>query len=287
MRNHPALAAWLPTARQVDIVELLTVSKPYGSVCRYASSTASLVDGGHTYLGSAVAGGLLWQRSKLVFKAGVELSDCKVTFSRRDGDTINALPVASAIRGRIWDDATFTVLRAYFDAAGTLQGVLPRYQGQLAPVRLKDGDIEITAKPPSQTFNRAVPPVYQSACLNTVYDVGCGLDPAAWQVTGATLATSTAVLVLTGRGEAADYFAGGSIDFVGGALAGLSRTVRTIAAGVAITFFDALPAAPATGQGYVMVPGCNRSLGAAGCSRYANQLRYRGAPYIPLPETAF
>lgn len=286
MRQHIALAAWLPTARQVDIVELLTVTKPSGAVWRYASSVDNVVDGATTWLGSGSAGGLLWRRSSLTFKAGIELSDCTLIISARAGDAINALPVAAALRARAWDDASIMVSRAYFDAAGTLRGILPRYQGQLAPMRLRNGDIELTLKPPSQTLNRAVPPVYQAACHNTLFDGGCGVSRTAWTLAVNALAGSTAALVQTGRVEAAGYFAGGVLMFTAGALAGIARTVRTHATGGAVTFFEDFPQAPAVGDAFAITPGCDRSLGAGGCEKFSNRGRFRGTPFIPRPETA-
>jgi hypothetical protein len=290
MRTHPALSAWLPTARLVDLVELLTVSKPSGALWRYASSVDKVVDvsgGGSVYLGSGSAGGLLWRRSRLVFKAGIELSDCTLTFSPRAGDTINNMSVAAALRARAWDDATFLLSRAYFDSTGVLRGVLPRYQGQLAPMKLAGGDIEITLKPPSQTLNRAVPPVYQAACLNTLFDVGCGVSRAAWTFAGTVQAGSSAANISTGIFQAAGFFAGGVITFSGGVLAGLARTVRYYdAADGRMIFFEDFPQAPAVGDAFTLTPGCDRSLGAGGCTRFNNRLRFRGTPFIPLPETA-
>ena len=288
MRNHPALAAWLPTARQVDIVELLTVTKPSGAVWRYATSVDNVVDGALVYLGSASAGSLLWRRATLAFKAGIELSDCVITITIREGDTINALTPAAALRARAWDDATFLLSRAYFDAGGALRGVLPRYQGQLSPVVLRDGDIDITLKPPSQTLNRAVPPVYQAACHNALFDIGCGLSRAVWTSNGTAAAGSTGALVNTGLGVgfADGYFTAGVIAFTGGVLAGLSRTVRLYAQGGSASFFEAFPQAPAVGDAFTITPGCNRSLDSAGCAKFNNRLRFRGTPFIPKPETA-
>jgi len=285
MRVHPALAAWLPTARQIEIVELLTVTKPSGSVWRYATSVDNVVDGSTVYLGSASAGGLLWSRSTLTFKAGIDLSDCKVTIQARSTDVINALTPAAAMRARIWDDATFLVSRAYFDANGTLKGVLPRYQGQLAPVTMRDGNLEISLKPPSQTFNRAVPPVFQSACLNTLYDTGCGIARASWTVSATARAASTAALIMTGRTEPTAYFTGGVIEFTSGVLLGLARTVRAHAVDGSVSFFNPFPSAPAVGDSFTITPGCDRSLGSSGCAKYSNRLRFRGAPFIPKPET--
>lgn len=297
MRRHTELEAWLPTAVQVAIAELLTVTNSAGGAWRYATSVDDVTDGEETWLGSASDGGLLWRRSKLNFKAGIELGECTLIISARppatpDGaaDAISGVPVAAALRARVWDDAQFLLSRAYFDADGALRGVLPRYQGQMGKKKLLDGDVELTLKPPSVTFNRAVPPVYQAACHNTVYDAACGVNRAAFTVTGRVQPGSTAASVRTGRGEATDYFAGGMIAFTSGALDGLARTVRSHAGDGSVSFFQAFPAAPDTGDAFELTPGCDRSMGAGGCARFyssANVVkRFRGTPFIPQPEAA-
>lgn len=287
MRRHTALEAWLPTARQVVIAELLTVTSG-ATVWRYTNTVADVVDGADTYLGSASAGGLLWDRDRLTFAAGIELSTCTLTLHPRDGDTINALPVAQAIRAGAWDTATMLLSRAYFDDAGTLRGVLPRYSGQLGPVRMEGGDVQITLRPPSQVLNRQVPPVYQSSCLNTLYDAACGVNRASNTATGTVQASSSMTLIYTGLTGVADgYYTGGVITITSGALAGLSRTIKRYSAdGSSALLYAPLPTAPAAGVTFAVVPGCDRSLGAGGCARFDNRLRYRGQPYIPKAETA-
>lgn len=293
MRVHSTLAAWLPTTREIVLAELLTVTKPSGAVWRYASSVDNVTDGATVYLGSASTGGLIWTRAKLTFKDGIELCDCAITIHSRDTDMVNALTVAGALRARLWDDAKFLVSRAYFDAAGTLKGVLPRYQGQLATAVLHDGDVRLALKPPSQTFNRSVPPVYQASCLNTLFDAGCGVSKAANTQTGSILSItpSTTTTLYTSLTSASGWFSGGAMTFTSGPLTGVSRTIRSHAlvggaSGGVLTFFGDWPSVPATGNTFTITPGCDRSLGATGCAKFANTLRFRGTPFIPLPETA-
>ena len=288
MKTHALLAAWLPSARSVEVVELLTVMRPSGAVWRYASSIADVVSSSTTWLGSASAGGVLWRRSALTFKAGIELGDCTVIISARASDQINNLTVAAALRARVWDDATLLLSRAYFDASGTIRGVLPRYQGQLATMRMVDGNLEISLKPPSQTLNRAVPPVYQAACLNTLFDVGCGVSRAAFTGNATVQAGSTGALVQTTSYAApVGHLVGGVLSFTSGVLAGLTRTIRQQSSSpVALSFFEAFPQAPAAGDTFTLSPGCDRSLGAGGCAKFSNRLRFRGTPFIPLPEPA-
>ena len=287
MITHPALTPWLPTAREVTPVQLLRVAKPGGQVWRFADSTSALLDGATTWLGSASAGGLVWRRNRLQFKSGLELGECTVTVHQRIGDLLGALPVSAAIQGGLWDDATFLLLTAFLDTAQNLRGILPRYQGQRGAAKVVNGVVSLQLKPPSITLNRSVPPVYQSSCINTLFDHACGVSRAAFTVAGSVLAGSTAYVVQTGHSQATGHFASGVLTFTGGALVGLSRTVRSFAAG-AVTLFDPLPQVPAVGSTITLSAGCNRSRGADGCAKFGPgaELRYRGHPYIPLPETA-
>lgn len=280
MKNHPALAAWLPTARNIQICELMSVHAPDGSVWRYATGH-DVWDGANLWTSS-----LLWARSQLTFAAGIEVSSCTVTIEPRPGDVLGNLPVAAAIRAGIWDAADFTLARAYYDSVGNLRGTLPRFAGRLGPLNMKDGSLKLTLNSHASTLNRAVPPVYQASCLNTLFDVGCGLDRAAWEVTGNAGGGSTPKLIWTGRGEAPDWFTAGVIMFTGGALLGLRRTVREHGGSGDVLLFDAFPSAPAAGDPFRITPGCNRSLGAGGCAKFNNRPAFRGQPFIPAPETA-
>lgn len=280
MKNHPELAAWLPTARKVGIAEMLTITSPAGWIWRYATGRDVTV-GIATW--SALA--LLWERSRLTFSAGIEVSSCSVTIYPRRTDLLGGMPVASAIRNGAWDDATMLLSRAYFDEAGALRGVLPRFQGELAGYTMKDGALKLSLASSGSKLNRAVPPVYQASCLNTLFDYGCGLSRSAWEVTGVTGVGSTAQAVQSQRGEAPGWFTGGVLYFTGGVLEGLRRTVRQHLADGVLTFFEQLPAAPASGDSFRLSPGCDRTLGAGGCAKFNNRLMYRGHPFIPQPET--
>jgi uncharacterized phage protein (TIGR02218 family) len=287
MITHPTLSAWLPTARAIAPVQLLQVTRAIdGAVWRYCSSTQDLVDGATVYRGSAHPSGLVWQRSAITSKAGLELGEATVTIYARDTDYLGSLPIAQAIRAGAWDGATLLLSTAYLDEADALRGILPRYQGQRGTVKMVNGVVTVQLKPPSITFNRSVPPVYTAGCLNTLFDAACGVSRAAYTLAGTAQAGSTATACQTGRGEAANYFAGGVLTFTSGPLTGLSRTVRSHAAGGLCTPFDPWPTAPVAGNAYTLTPGCNRSLGAGGCDKFANRLRYRGYPFIPLPEAA-
>jgi uncharacterized phage protein (TIGR02218 family) len=131
--------------------------------------------------------------------------------------------------------------------------------------------------------------LWQPGCVNSLGDASCGVDLSAFAVTGAALAGSTASVVGADIANAVSgYFDQGKITFTGGALTGLSRSVKQCRFGApgAISLMAPFPSAPAAGDGFAIYPGCDKTLGANGCPKFANQARFRGFPFIPVPETA-
>jgi len=71
---------------------------------------------------------------------------------------------------------------------------------------------------------------------------------------------------------------------VTGPNAGISRTVKTHTSG-ALTVLQPWPFAVASGNTFTAYPGCDKA--QATCSgKFSNLVRFRGMPYIPIPETA-
>lgn len=114
---------------------------------------------------------------------------------------------------------------------------------------------------------------------------GCGVDLAAIDVGGTvTSITSDLVFVDSSRGEAADWFGWGTLQFTSGANAGLAPIkVRDFAAGT-FTLYDP-PYYPLTnGDAYIAIPGCRKRL--EDCrDKFANISRFGGFPWVPVGST--
>jgi len=84
------------------------------------------------------------------------------------------------------------------------------------------------------------------------------------------------------------YFTQGVITFTSGANIGLSRYVQnyqnTTGSGV-VTIIDALPQAPAPGDGFTILPGCDKSLSTC-LGKFNNLIHFGAQPFIPQPETS-
>ena len=77
---------------------------------------------------------------------------------------------------------------------------------------------------------------------------------------------------------------GGYIRFTGGALDGVRRTIKLHTTG-SLLLFSPLPSAPTVGASFSAYPGCDK-LQATCTTKFSNVINFRGAPYIPTPETA-
>jgi uncharacterized phage protein (TIGR02218 family) len=85
-------------------------------------------------------------------------------------------------------------------------------------------------------------------------------------------------------GSVASYFSQGTITFLTGANAGLTRTIK-VSSATALTLTLPLPHAPGTGDTFHAYPGCDKTL--ATCkSRFSNTVNNRSFPYVPVPQVA-
>ena len=80
------------------------------------------------------------------------------------------------------------------------------------------------------------------------------------------------------------WFTHGVIEFLDGGNAGLKRTIRMHESGALLLTLPLLEA-PQAGQRIMVYPGCDKRLETCQ-NRFNNFARFRGAPFIPVPETA-
>jgi hypothetical protein len=53
-----------------------------------------------------------------------------------------------------------------------------------------------------------------------------------------------------------------------------------------IALLAPFPNAAAAGDAFTIYPGCDKTLDANGCAKFANTARFKGYPYVPDPQTA-
>lgn len=79
------------------------------------------------------------------------------------------------------------------------------------------------------------------------------------------------------------YFSQGVITFTSGVNSGLSRVVIGYATGGTVTILVGLPVAPASGDHFTIVPGCDKQQSTCQ-NKFNNLINIRATPYVPQPE---
>jgi len=287
-----ALASLLDSRQPLEMTDLHTVTLAGGTVFRWSGHDVPLSDGTNTWiLGPGI------KRSRVRFAVGVDVDSMQITLTDNAETTIGGLPLLQFIRAGGLVGAQWQVDRA-FGAFGDSQprGALLWFAGRVAGVRRIDRyAADLTVKSDLQLLDVSVPrDVYQTGCLNTLYDASCGASRSAFLVTGsASGATNSArtTFAASGLAQAAGYFDLGVIVMTSGAASGQQRTVKLHTTG-SITVIRPWTASIAPGDTFSIWPGCNKSPSDAnGCPKFFStpnvKLHYRGHPYIPKPETVF
>jgi hypothetical protein len=180
-------------------------------------------------------------------------------------DTINGQPIIPFIKSRGFDGAVLKLERAFAPdwadmAINGALGTINRFGGKFTSVpEISGATAKLTASSWMILLNSMMPRnLYQTPCMHTVYDAGCGLNPASfvWDANVSGPAGATLTFTSTVGGMSVDNFALGRIVFVTGANAGLSATIRSNTA-TTITLVKPLPNPLAAGDFFHMYPGCD------------------------------
>lgn len=282
----PALVTFLNTARQALQFDLWTFTLASGTVYRWTDADVDIKIDTRTF-----TRGPIITRDKVKWTRGIEVGQLKATLSGPvvlvDGQP---LPAFSAAGG--FDAASVALERVYLNDAGVVQGALVWFTGVVADVLPSRMGCELVVKSPLTQLNQQTPRnLYQAGCLNDLYDSNCALNRAAHTVTGTISAVAAgnnpALTVTLATAVPARWAELGVLRFTTGANAGLGRTVQIqagVGTGLVLQFPRPYPFAVTVGDAFTLTAGCDKTVGTCQ-SKFSNLLRFRGQPYIPVPET--
>ena len=280
------LTSFLNSARQAIQFDLWTFTLDSGTVVRWTDADIDVTVDTRTFTRGAIL-----TRDRIKWVRGVEVDTCRVVLA---GPSVlvdgQALPVFAAAGGL--DAASAQLERVYLDSTGTVQGSLVWFVGVVADVYPGRMGCNVVLKSPLTQLSQQLPRnLYQAGCLNDLYDGNCGINRTSYTVTGTVSAVgsgSNPVLTVTlGGGGYARFYELGAFKFTSGANVGLARTVQAQPVGgtvMQMQFARPFPFAIAVGDTFSLVPGCDKT--ASTCAvKFNNLLRFRGQPYVPVPET--
>lgn len=285
----PALRALLASGQFVR-ADIWTITLNGGGVVRWTSHDADIIAGGNRFVSGPEI-----DRDSISEKTGVEVATMKVTLTGGDSDLINATPVISFIAAHGLDGASVKLERAYApdwstDAAGNpkpVTGTVIRFAGKVTSIdSVMGATAEFTVSSWLVLLNTNSPRNhYQVGCMRTLYDAGCGVNPASFSNVGTVGSGATTVGFGSGLTGAAGYYSQGRVLFLTGANAGISRTVKINDGSGNFSLIKPLPAAPAAGDTFRAYAGCD--LTRTTCkNKFNNLARHKATPFVPLPTTA-
>lgn len=263
----------IPNMEEGEIAELYTFTLANGTASYFTTFDVDLPYRGQVYR----AGLLNFDRGTIRCSVGVEVDDVTVSvYPAMDGD-LASLPLFCNNGG--FDGAWVKIERA------RQAYVVHLFEGMIADAVGDRTKCELTISAGTVLLNIDMPRnVYTPGCIYTVFDLGCGLSKDAFAVAAVVAEGSNRRTLLSGLTAATGYFDLGSVLFTSGVNNGATRTIRENSGGT-LTLSYPLFAEPETGDSFIAYPGCDGRLSTCE-SVFLNKARFRGYPFIPVPEAS-
>ena len=124
---------------------------------------------------------------------------------------------------------------------------------------------------------------YSTNCPYALYGADCKVSRDAWRETGIVSGLNGLTLfAVPAAGKTNNYYAGGYVTWENNTAGNVEkRMIRSsLGANGALTLAS-LPVGLSPGQQVNLYPGCDHTLGSAGCAKFNNILNFGGTPYIP------
>ncbi len=279
----PQLIALLD-ADQFVMADLYTITTIQGVEYCYTSYDYNLIVQGKEYRND----GPVISRDGTSLSLGIEVDNLSITIETNESTKFGDVPVAQAFHNGILDGARFKLERIFMDAntpTDTSAGTLVLFDGRIVEPELDRYVINASVVSEVDNLKLQMPRnLYTPGCLNTLFDGACGLLSSDFAVTTTITANSTPSRILCELSQAQGWFTQGVVEFLEGVNIGIKRTVRLHEAGALLLTLPLLEM-PEIGESIRVYPGCDKRLDTC-TNRFNNRARFRGAPFVPVPETS-
>jgi len=281
--------------RQFQYCGLYAFSLTSGGSVYYASGDVDIYWNSQLYSAGGTVGPFFDRKDNRALmhqKVGVQVDT--LCFDVIPGTSqVQGTPFLSAVRQGIFDGATLVYSGAYWPLQAwgspvTPTGIVDKFEGLVAEVDAGRSLATFTVNSFLDLLNQNMPRnLYQSGCVNTLYDPSCTVNPSSFSVSGTAASGSTASVINATLSQASGYFSLGKITFTSGVNSGISRSVGLYTNGSpgVVSLSMPFPNAPTAGDTFTILPGCDKAALTCG-NKFSNLLNYRGFPFIPENSTA-
>ncbi|HWK45133.1 MAG TPA: DUF2163 domain-containing protein [Stellaceae bacterium] len=287
MKTASAELVGLLNGNQFYMADLYTFTCADGTVLRYTTTDIPISLGGNVFSNAS----LRIDGFKYKLSLGVSADEMELKIYALPTDTAGAVSFFQRIMNGGFDGCAVRVERLFSAYPGdNSAGTVELFTGKVSQIKdVGRTSATITAKSALELLDIQMPRnTYQPSCVHTLYDPGCGLNPASftagYSVGSGSTVSSIVVNGIDGTVSAHAYDSG-TITFITGLNTGTTRTIRLFVNAIASLAYP-LPIVPAVGDGFTITMGCDKT--SATCSaRFNNLGNWRGFPLIPQPVTAY
>ena len=283
--------------RQYQYCGLYSFTLITGGTLNYASGDVDILWNSTTYSSGGFSGvGPYFDRTdnkaKLHQKVGVAVDT--LTFDVIPGTSqIQGTGFLQAIKQGIFDGATLVYSGAYWPQGAyanpvTPTGVIDKFEGLVAEVDAGRSLATFTVNSFLDLLNQNMPRnLYQSGCVNTLYDAACTMNSNSFKEAGSASSGSTGSVINATLTGAAGIYNLGYITFTSGVNNGLSRSVGLYTKGSpgTIALSMPFPNAPAASDTFNIFQGCDKQMSTC-TNKFNNLTNFRGFPFVPENSTA-
>jgi uncharacterized phage protein (TIGR02218 family) len=248
-----------------------------GTVIRWTPFDVSLAFGGNTWTNPGIVLNTPIARDAL----GLEVATVRISLASATV-TVGGLPVQQAAAAGVFRGARVDIYRTYMDNPGTVPGIVQRFSGEVSDVEPGSMTVQLTIRSDVAKLEQVLPRRITAAmCPYAVYSPQCGATIASFTTTKTVLTATRKVI--SWSGSTANANVDGWIEFTSGALIGKRATIASVSGGTQATLYLNLPVAPAVGDGFKIVRGCNKH--RTDCAVFGRSLVYGGTPEMPAEES--
>lgn len=285
------LQAYLMNNSVYQMADLVTVTPVSGSSIYLTSADIDISDGTNTFTHGVYG----YKRSNTRIQLGLNVDEMDITLWDLGTNLINGHSLYESCLNGYFDNAQVKVERLFNYASGySANYKVWMFQGNVSDSNPTRNAIHLKIKSELEKLNLPTPRnIYQPTCINTLYDVTCGVTKATFTKTGAVTTLGTNVktsfnATLSSYPATNGYYDLGVVTFTSGANNGVSRAIKShtgTSNPVTINLSTPTPYAIAASDAFSIVPGCDK-IYSSGCTKFANTSRFRGFDFIPRNEDA-
>jgi uncharacterized phage protein (TIGR02218 family) len=268
-----------------------------GGSLYYCSGDADQLWSAQNYSSGGTVGPFLERgqnKAKMHQKIGLEV-DTLIFDTIPGASLIDGVPFLVAARQGVFDGATLTYSGSYWPQQAYTPlvqptGIVIKFVGRVAEVDISKSLVTFTINSHLELLNMNMPRnLWQSGCVNTLYDASCALNQASFGTAGTVASPlgANGASFNTTLAQADHYFDLGVVTFTSGANGGISRTVKSYFNGSpgSVFLISPFPNTAQIGDTFTIYPGCDKAQ-ATCIFKFNNLANFRGFPFVPINETA-